>query len=304
MEIQVLDHIAEKILYSTLLPIETKSILEIEHVNPEPASGRVALQAKCFNGLQLIIVEMQPIEMVWIRMDTHIHAYQMLFMLEGMADISYGKEADFQIISGQHFFRCIKPTHLLLHIDQTVKFIFICLRESYLKGINPGGFNWSRCMDIPASIRPIIASIISFRQLCTIKWIFLESKVLELIYLQLEQNQLLKQDDTALSIKEYDIEKIELAKTLVEQNMQNPCSLIELAHQVGLNDFKLKKGFKALYGKTVFGYLYQLRMEKARRLLLEDKKVADIAYEVGYKNAQHFAAAFKKYFGLLPRQMK
>ncbi|WP_256441273.1 helix-turn-helix transcriptional regulator [Chitinophaga sp. HK235] len=71
------------------------------------------------------------------------------------------------------------------------------------------------------------------------------------------------------------------------------------------NDFKLKKGFKEMFGNTVFGYMNQVRMEKAKLLLLEGKNsIADISFTVGYKNPQHFTAAFKKHFGYLPSELK
>lgn len=97
-----------------------------------------------------------------------------------------------------------------------------------------------------------------------------------------------------------DVEKIKQAKAIIEATLQNPCSLIALAHKVGLNDFKLKKHFKEMYGNTVFGYLYHVRMEKACILLKQKQKISDVAYTVGYKNAQHFTAAFKKRFGVVP----
>lgn len=59
-----------------------------------------------------------------------------------------------------------------------------------------------------------------------------------------------------------------------------------------------------MYGQTVFGYLHGLCMNKAKILLLENKKVTEVANEVGYKNAQHFTAAFKKHNGILPRMLK
>ncbi|TAF46372.1 MAG: AraC family transcriptional regulator [Sphingobacteriales bacterium] len=97
-----------------------------------------------------------------------------------------------------------------------------------------------------------------------------------------------------------DAEKISEAKAIIATSLQNPYSLVELAHKVGLNDFKLKKYFKEVYGTTVFGYLHHIRMQKACTLLKQKQKISEVAYAVGYKNAQHFTAAFKKYFGLVP----
>lgn len=135
------------------------------------------------------------------------------------------------------------------------------------------------------------------------KQIYLESKCLELIALKLEQ---LKQRDkpTGLlcSLKPDDIDRIHLAKTILTSNLDNPPSLMELARQVSLNDYKLKMGFRQVFGTTVFGYLHQYRMEQARRLLTERRmNVKEVAQAIGYANQSRFAAAFRKQFGVNPK---
>ncbi len=134
--------------------------------------------------------------------------------------------------------------------------------------------------------------------------IFLAAKMLELLFLDVEQlNKPEELSSPALRIE--DMEKLKLAKEFIGQDIQSPCSLIELAHKVGLNDFKLKKGFKEAFGTTVFGYLSDLRMERAKEMLLKSSlSVSEVAHNVGYKNAHHFTAAFKKKFGYLPSELK
>jgi len=106
---------------------------------------------------------------------------------------------------------------------------------------------------------------------------------------------------TTSTLKKEDIEKILYAKKLVENNIQFPDSLIDLSRKAGINDYKLKKGFKELIGETVFGYLYKIRMERAYDYLSKEKKtVNEVAFLVGYKNAQHFTVAFKKKYNILP----
>lgn len=74
---------------------------------------------------------------------------------------------------------------------------------------------------------------------------------------------------------------------------------------VGINQTKLKSGFKQLFGTTVFGYLTDIRMEKARLLILSEKKnVGEVADLVGYQHPHHFAAAFKRKFGYSPGKLK
>ncbi len=135
------------------------------------------------------------------------------------------------------------------------------------------------------------------------KKIYLESKCLELIALKIEQlTNLEKNYKTAIVLKRDDIARIHYAKEILTQNLDNPPSLLDLARKVGLNDYKLKLGFRQVLGTTAFGYLQQQRMEKARQLLLESKmSVKQIARTVGYANQSRFAAAFRKQFGMNPK---
>jgi AraC family transcriptional regulator, transcriptional activator of the genes for pyochelin and ferripyochelin receptors len=138
------------------------------------------------------------------------------------------------------------------------------------------------------------------------KYIYLEGKCLELIALKLEQ---LAQNEKPIAksvvLKKDDIERIHAAKVILIKNINNPPSLIELAHQVGLNDYKLKIGFHQVFGTTVFGYLHQHRMEFSRQLLLERQmSIKEIARAVGYANHGCFSAAFRKRFGVNPKDYR
>jgi AraC-like DNA-binding protein len=160
-------------------------------------------------------------------------------------------------------------------------------------------------LGITTQMQRIIGDMISCQRKGSLQRIYLESKVLELLMLQAEQFEDSLNGTKRPSLKATDIDRIHHAKMLIEQDLNAPCSLAALARQVGLNDFKLKKGFKEVYGTTVFGYLHDLRMEQARRMLLDEHKtVGEAADSAGYRNAHHFTVAFKKYFGHLPSELK
>lgn len=100
-----------------------------------------------------------------------------------------------------------------------------------------------------------------------VKRIYLESKILELIALRLQQD--IEGEATRESnhpIKKDVIEKIYYAKEILEYRLDNPPSVLELAQLVELNHHQLKQGFHQVLGKTVFGYLHQFRMQQARLL--------------------------------------
>ncbi len=140
-----------------------------------------------------------------------------------------------------------------------------------------------------------------------IKKLFLQSKALELLALQCDQYERTAQ--TALSmgaLSVLDREKILYARDLLVKAAQQPPSLRELSRQAGLNEFKLKSGFKQVFHNTVFGYLNDHRLEQARQFLLQQdqRSLSEIAGELGYSSPQHFSNAFSKKFGVSPGKIR
>lgn len=136
------------------------------------------------------------------------------------------------------------------------------------------------------------------------KRLFLLSKSIELLVLQAESIYAEQEKPASSSISKIDREKLIEAKRFVEGRLHQPPSLGEVAKAVGLNEYKLKKGFKELFQQTVYGYLTQLRLEKAYQLLQEGELTAsEIAFELGYSSPQHFHTAFKKKFGAPPKSI-
>lgn len=136
-----------------------------------------------------------------------------------------------------------------------------------------------------------------------IKQIYLESKVLELIALKLEQVRQRELHHAAKTeLKSDDLHRLYRAREILLADIEHPPSILELAKQVSINDFKLKRGFRQVFGTTVFGCLYDYRMERAKQLLdTQSLQVAQIAQTVGYANPSQFAAAFKRKFGVSPK---
>jgi AraC-like DNA-binding protein len=91
------------------------------------------------------------------------------------------------------------------------------------------------------------------------------------------------------------------SKQLLDKGFDRHITIAEIARQLGMNEFKLKAGFKQLFGITMFDYLVKKRMQAARNLLLEtDKPIKEIALLTGYSTKQSFMNAFKKYFHHTP----
>lgn len=156
---------------------------------------------------------------------------------------------------------------------------------------------------ITPTIKGVVLSMMSSNKQGFLKKLFLESKVIELLMLQLEQAEYYSYDSFIVNIS--DKEKLFAVKELLEQNILAEFTLKELAYKTGLNEFKLKRGFKELFGKTVFNFFNDLRMEYAKNLITDEKKnIAEVADILGYSESHHFTRAFKKKFGILPGTLK
>jgi AraC family transcriptional activator of pyochelin receptor len=154
------------------------------------------------------------------------------------------------------------------------------------------------------ALHTAIREVLSCRFAGPLKKLFLYSKALEILVLQAEAFEQAQQPRRHART-DYDQERLLFARDYLIQHLALPPSLPELARLAGLNEFKLKKGFKELFGQTVFGYLSDYRLADARAQLLERQKTAsELAFELGYSSLQHFSAAFKKKFGVSPTQLR
>lgn len=99
--------------------------------------------------------------------------------------------------------------------------------------------------------------------------------------------------------------RIREAVSLLEADLADPPTLPELARRAGLSETSLKRGFRRLFGQTVFGHLRARRMQRARALLESGEcTVLEAASRVGYSNPSNFSAAFRREFGLNPKQFQ
>lgn len=98
---------------------------------------------------------------------------------------------------------------------------------------------------------------------------------------------------------------IKEALTFIEQNFQNDISIEDIADSCGLNRSYFGKIFHDSIGKSPQEFLINYRMTKAAELLkLTSLSIADIGNAVGYPNQLHFSRAFKKIYGISPRNWR
>lgn len=130
---------------------------------------------------------------------------------------------------------------------------------------------------------------------------YYENCVRELLFLHLAQDKSIMPDQL---INKH-IAMIYKADSLIADNLQQHYTIEELSRMVNTNQLKLKTGFKKVYGMGVFKRLIFRRMEQAK-LLLEstDKSIGEIASLSGYDTVAGFIHAFRREFGLTPREWR
>ncbi|WP_175633180.1 helix-turn-helix domain-containing protein [Pedobacter ghigonis] len=292
------------VCYKNVYPANFAGLKDIEEteIAIKTPHTHVDVKEMWFEGIHISLVELesdQPEDLCFESSQAHIG---LLFCLSGSLTPS-GEEAQnfLSLTKNQQNINLGKINHITFRITEKTNLVYIQLTDTYFQKAMGRDFHQDTLLSLREPITPEVNSILQSLSQANhsgrVKRLFLEARMLDLIVIHSNQ----KIEKQRVTLKEEDLKKIIYARQLVERDLQKPSSLIELSRKAGINDFKLKKGFKALTGHTVFGYLYKIRMEKAHYYLAKEKRtVNEVAFLVGYKNAQHFIAAFKKQYEILP----
>ncbi|MDQ0639254.1 AraC-like DNA-binding protein [Pedobacter sp. W3I1] len=305
MKIKLSTYPKGNIVCKNTYPDNFDSIKDVNEavVTLEKEGVKYHIKEKWFKGIHISIMEIHPHQEENFCFESSQQHIGFLFCLSGSINYCYDYRQDnfLSLIKNEQDFNIGRVNSIKFNITVKTRCLYIQLTEAYFRQVTGGELANDIKAEIQKSISPeiglILQQMIYPKHEGRVKRLFLEARIFELIIAYFNQ----KLEKQTLVLKKEDIEKILLAKQLVEFDLQNPNSLMELSRRVGINDYKLKKGFKELIGHTVFGYLYKIRMEKAHYFLSKEKKtVNEVAFLVGYKNAQHFITAFKKQYNILP----
>lgn len=103
---------------------------------------------------------------------------------------------------------------------------------------------------------------------------------------------------------EADRDKVMKAREILLEHIGEPITIKQLSRKVAMNECYLKKGFKEMFGTTIFDFYQSQRMEHARYLLYEKGlSVTEVSEILGYSSISHFSTAFKKHTGLKPCEL-
>jgi AraC-like DNA-binding protein len=157
--------------------------------------------------------------------------------------------------------------------------------------------------EISPSMSIVLSQLFHYNLNPSIKNLYYKGKGYELLSLYFNRTEDPNAEQCPFLIDEENVLKIKKAKEIILAKMAEPPGLQELADEIGLPIKKLKMGFKQIYGDTVYGFLFDYKMDSARKLLDSGSyNVNEVGLKIGYSTGSHFIAAFKKKFGTTPKK--
>ena len=282
--------------------------------------GTVKATEWLFDGIKMTYSESvfnNPVELNW-KGDTEM--ITMHFNLQGKISIvDKSMNGAFELSGNQHNIFYGKEAEGKMKAEELRGKLFLIQlsKKSFLNIANDGNDAIKRFADNVASEKSIafsksnlnidlplqncINSILNCNFSDSLKRMYFFSKSIEMLVLQAESFDRAANKKSLYIKKDYDRERILFARDYLLKNIDCPPTLTELSKIAGINEYKLKRGFKETFNQTAFEYLSDVRLELAKNELLnKNKSVTEIAFELGYSSLQHFSVAFKKKFGVSP----
>jgi len=155
--------------------------------------------------------------------------------------------------------------------------------------------------------RDILQNVLNHNYSSALQTIYLNSQIQALLLYGLEcivEDKAEESFACKFPTLDDDRARMMLAKEILLQRLGEPITIKELSKKVGTNECYLKKGFKAMFGTTIFDFYQNERMQHARYLLYEKGlTVTEVSDLLGYSSISHFSTAFKKHTGLKPCEL-
>ena len=101
------------------------------------------------------------------------------------------------------------------------------------------------------------------------------------------------------------VDVLEHCRDYLDKHYMEEITLDMIAEKYYFNASYFSTIFKNYFGKSFSNYLIEIRMKKAKELLVSsDEKIKEITNKVGYNDANYFIRAFKKYYGYTPEEYR
>ncbi len=166
--------------------------------------------------------------------------------------------------------------------------------------------SFSKMLPLCGKTRMAIESLLNHNYTDSFENIFINAQTQILLLYSLDC--MLGEKEEAFQCKflanEADREKIIKAREVLLQHIGEPLTIKALSRKVAINECYLKKGFKEMFGTTIFDFYQSQRMEHAKYLLYDKGlSVTEVSAMLGYSSISHFSTAFKKHTGIKPCEL-
>jgi AraC-like DNA-binding protein len=179
------------------------------------------------------------------------------------------------------------------------------LTEKVVSFSHPQSF--SKTVPLCSKTSSAIQALLNHNYTDTRENIFINAQT-QIILLYSTDCMLDEKDESSFSCKflsnEEDREKIIKSREILLQHIGEPITIKALSRKVAINECYLKKGFKEIFGTTIFDFYQGQRMEHAKYLLYDKGlSVTEVSAMLGYSSISHFSTAFKKHTGIKPCEL-
>lgn len=166
--------------------------------------------------------------------------------------------------------------------------------------------SFSKTFPICNRTRMVLDALLNHNYSGNLANIFVNAQTQMLLLYSLDSLEEKEQETSSVKFlsNEADREKLLKAREILLQNIGEPITIKALSRKVAMNECYLKKGFKEMFGSTIFDFYQSQRMEHAKYLLYEKGlTVTEVSILLGYSSISHFSTAFKKHTGLKPCEL-
>ncbi|NCU05689.1 MAG: AraC family transcriptional regulator [Chitinophagaceae bacterium] len=246
----------------------------------------------------------QPVEL-----RTHLNQPACLWqaLIEGEKINTHLPQRNSSLLKNQLLFSTSPASEGTINISSPGEYtiIEVLMGESFLtefQSLFPSLFNFNlHSSSTDTDLHQLIDNIRTSRMSGNLWNYFIQSRISDIIFHTC--NKIVKQAENPISISEDDRTAINKAAEIIIADIRIHIPIPDLARRLGMNEFKLKKLFPLVHGKTIYAYLIHHRMLKAKEMLLQNHSVKEVAAAVGYRSSD-LTMVFIQHFGISPSEVR
>jgi AraC-like DNA-binding protein len=278
-----------------------------------PVFGKGEILHYQWQQLELIISRFELRQDIVLRHTHEDDCLQLSFLLEGQKIIKAEGQTELIQEKGNAYLASLSGFRGTVRLGCEMPFTEIKIRvgPAVVEGKWFLDFKFSRQLSEQQQIRPIPQHLFAIlldlerHDLSEpVQWIYLRAKALELLALQMERYRH-SATESPDGHGNLNLRKLFRVRNKIADNLHENYSLAELSSEAGISTTQLNEEFCKTFGLSISEFSIQSKMELARQLLTRtDQLIYEVSEAVGYKNATHFSAAFKRHSGKTPKQFR